>query len=114
MENLEIQRKTAGQSTVLQLNGPLTLATLFDFQKAVREPGAGDTIIDVSGVPYIDSAGLGVILAHWSHTQRNNQKFAMVGVNDRVKVLLEITKVNSILPVFLTIEDAERRFSAGA
>lgn len=110
MENLKIQRTTLGQATVVQLEGPLTLATLFDFQNTVREPGYGDTILDLTQVPYIDSAGLGAILAHWAHTQRNKDRFAVVGANDRVQVLLEITKVNALLPAFPTVKEAGRSF----
>ncbi len=113
MENIEIER-TAGagpKTTVLHLKGPLTLATLFDFQNTVREPGYTDTIIDLTHVPYIDSAGLGAILAHWAHTQRAKDKFAIVGASERVQVLFEITKANTILPIFKSAADAERSFN---
>jgi anti-sigma B factor antagonist len=112
MESLEIQRAMGAgpKTTVLRLNGPLTLATLFDFQSTVREPGYTDTIIDLTGVPYIDSAGLGAILAAWAHRQTAKDKFAVVGANERVQVLFKITKVETLLPIFTTAEEAERSF----
>jgi anti-sigma B factor antagonist len=112
MENLEIQRdKGAGpKSTIFRLKGPLTLSTLFDFQAAVRQNGDADTILDLTQVPYIDSAGLGAILAQWAHTQRSKDKFAVVGANERVQVLFKITKVDAILPICTTVEEAERSF----
>jgi anti-sigma B factor antagonist len=111
-ENIEIQRATGTglKTTILRLRGPLTLATLFDFQTTVRQPGTTDTILDLTQVPYIDSAGLGAILAHWAHTQRSNDKFAVVGANERVQVLFNITKVNGVLPIFPSTEEAERSF----
>ena len=114
MEKIEIAR-TAGASkdtTILRLQGPLTLQTLFDFQNAIRQPDIGDTIIDLTAVPYIDSAGLGAILSHWAHTQRIGVKFATVGISERVQVLLEMTGVNKLLPSFPTAADAERAFSS--
>jgi anti-anti-sigma factor len=116
MEQIEVVR-TAGASedtTILRLQGPLTLQTLFDFQNAIRQPGIGDTIIDLGGVPYIDSAGLGVILSHWAHTQRTGAKFAVVGICDRVQVLFNLTKVGTVLPCFATVADAEQNFSASS
>jgi anti-sigma B factor antagonist len=112
MENIEIQRArgVGAKTTILRLKGPLTLATLFDFQNTVREPGYTDTIVDLTEVPYIDSAGLGAILAHWAHRQRAQDKFAVVGANDRVQVLFKITKVETLLPIFTTAEEAERSF----
>jgi anti-anti-sigma factor len=116
MEQIEVVR-TAGSSpdtTILRLQGPLTLQTLFDFQNAIRQPGIGDTIIDLGGVPYIDSAGLGVILSHWAHTQRTGAKFAVVGISERVQVLFNLTKVGTVLPCFATAGDAEQNFSASS
>jgi anti-sigma B factor antagonist len=111
-ESIEIQRATGTgpKTTILRLKGPLTLATLFDFQTAVRQNGTTDTILDLIQVPYIDSAGLGAILAHWAHTQRSKDKFAVVGANERVQVLFKITKVDGILPIFPSTEEAEQSF----
>lgn len=111
-ENIEIQRAAGAgpKTTILHLNGPLTLATLFDFQTAVRQNGTTDTIVDLTKVPYIDSAGLGAILAHWAHTQNSKDKFAVVGASERVQVLFKLTKVDAILPIFPSIEAAERSF----
>jgi anti-anti-sigma factor len=115
MEQIEIVRSEGAQSetTILRLQGPLTLQTLFDFQNAIREPGIADTIVDLTGVPYIDSAGLGVILSHWAHTQRHGQKFAVAGSCERVQVLFNLTKINTLLPCFATANEAEQSFSAG-
>src|SRR5580693_9105791 len=113
MEKMEIVRGlgATGATTILRLQGPLTLSTLFLLQDMLREIGGADTVIDVSDVPYIDSAGLGTILSHWAHTQRTGHKFAMTGVSPRIGVLLEITKVNSVLPMFKTAEEADRAFT---
>jgi anti-anti-sigma factor len=112
MEQMEVVRDlgATGSTTILRLKGPLTLSTLFLLQDTLREIPNVDTVIDVSEVPYIDSAGLGTILSRWSHTQRNGHKFALTGVSPRIEVLLEITKVNTVLPMFKTAEEADRNF----
>jgi len=69
--------------TVFRLKGPFVLGTMFAFQAALREPAVKGVIIDLSEVPYIDSAGLGVLLGHWSHTQRGGHKFALAGMSPR-------------------------------
>lgn len=114
MDEIQIQQTpgTGNDVTVLTLNGPLTMQTLFDFQTAVRQPDLKSTIIDFAGVPYIDSAGLGIVLSHWAHTQRIGVKFAAVGISDRVKVLLEMTGVDKLLPSYPTVADAERAFTS--
>jgi anti-anti-sigma factor len=114
MDEIQIQRTngSAPDVTILTLQGPLTIATLFDFQTAVREPSLKSTIIDFSGVPYMDSAGLGIVLSHWAHTQRTGAKFAAVGVSERVMVLLDMTGVGKLLPCYGTCAEAEQAFSS--
>lgn len=116
MDTMEIVREqgATGTTAILRLNGPLTLTTLFKLQDALKEIGGLDTVIDVTDTPYIDSAGLGTILSHWAHTQRTGHKFAMTGVSPRIEVLLEITKVNTVLPMFKTAEEADRSFTGKA
>ncbi len=113
---MEVVRESGatGTTAILRLKGPLTLATLFVLQEKLRETPDSDTVIDVSESPYIDSAGLGTILSHWSHTQRTGHKFALTGVSPRIEVLLEITKVNTVLPMFKTAEEADRNFTGKA
>jgi anti-anti-sigma factor len=113
MDQIQIERKPGAASdvTILTLTGPLTLGTLFDFQTALRAPDLKSTIIDFAAVPYIDSAGLGVVLSQWAHTQRIGAKFAVVAMSDKVRVLLEMTGVSKLLPIFPTAADAERAFA---
>jgi anti-anti-sigma factor len=113
MDEIQIQRTpgSANDVTILSLTGPLTIGTLFDFQTAIRQPDLKSTIIDFTGVPYIDSAGLGIVLSHWAHTQRIGVKFAAVGISERVRVLLDMTGVTKLLPQYPTAADAERAFS---
>jgi anti-anti-sigma factor len=114
MDELKIERSAGSASdvTILILNGPVTIATLFDLQTAVRHPDMKHTIIDFAGVPYMDSAGLGIVLSHWAHTQRTGTMFAIVAMSERVGVLLEMTGVAKLLPFYATAADAERAFSS--
>jgi len=116
MDQIQIQRTpgSASDVAILTLKGPLTLGTLFDLQTALREPDLKSTIIDFSAVPYMDSAGLGVVLSHWMHTQRIGAKFGVVALSDKVRVILEMTGVAKVLPMYPTVADAERAFLASS
>ncbi len=47
---------------ILKLQGPLTLSNSFEFQELIRSDSATSLILDLSGVPYIDSAGVGCLV----------------------------------------------------
>ncbi len=113
---LLIQSKPARRegTTILVLSGPLTLSNLFEFQSLVRSSEAQSLIVDLTAVPYIDSAGIGCLVGgHVSH-QRNQRKFSLVGVSERVRTVLNITGVESLFPIFATIDEAEKDSSSTA
>lgn len=104
---------TRSNEHLFRLQGPLTLNNLFAFQEVLRQQ-AVTTILDLSGVPYMDSAGLGVLVnSHVSHQQRG-QRLILVGVNDRIQELLKLTKVDTVLEVVPDLEAAYRALGTGA
>ena len=112
MASLEIEvaaRPTGGR--IITLRGPVTLETLFELQNVLRQQHS-DLVIDLAGVPYMDSAGLGAILTAFTSCQRHENKFALANVSERVRVLLQITKVDTLLPIFDSVAEAERQSAA--
>lgn len=92
---------------VLTPSGPLTLQTLFEFQEAARRETAKPIILDLSGIPYMDSAGLGSVISTFTSCQRSGRRFAITGLTERIRSLFEMTQVDSILPHYETLADAE-------
>jgi anti-sigma B factor antagonist len=108
MDQLQIRStEGAGGIVILHLEGPLTLTTLFEFQDAVRKQQANGLILALGGVPYMDSAGLGAILGAYVSCQRRGQRFALADVSRRVLTLLEVARVDALVPRFETLEMAE-------
>jgi anti-anti-sigma factor len=116
METMEVEREPgqASDVTVFKLNGPFVLGTMFELQSAFRDPAVKGVIIDLTQVSYIDSAGLGVLLSEWSHTQRGGYKYALVGMSPRVHTIFEITRTDTVLPIFATRAEAEASFANAA
>lgn len=94
-------------TTIVTLDGPFTLANMFNLQSDLRAMKPECLIIDLTSVPYMDSAGLGVIMNSYVAAQGSGRKFFLVGVNDRVRALLEMTKVDAVLKTFDSIEAAQ-------
>jgi anti-sigma B factor antagonist len=93
-------------ASVLKLEGPLVIVHLFQFQTTLRAQTSALIVLDLSGVPYMDSSGLGAILNGYVSAQKNGHRVVLAGVNDRVKALLQLTKVDSILKLFPDTESA--------
>ncbi|HEX3967260.1 MAG TPA: STAS domain-containing protein [Edaphobacter sp.] len=94
-------------TTVLKLVGPLTIATIFGFQDEFRAKTPEVMIVDLSETTYMDSAGLGLIMNYHVAAADYGRKLLLAGVNDRVKALFEMTKVQGVLTCFPSVEAAE-------
>ena len=107
-EEIKIEISDCSQGArVLKLTGPLTLQTLFDFQETSRQDHSKAVIIDISAVPYMDSAGLGSVIGVFTSCQRINRGFGIVGVSERIRTLFKVTNVDGLLPCFNSLEEAE-------
>jgi anti-anti-sigma factor len=116
MEELQIEISAGANSDVriLRLTGPFTLGTMFDFQNIVREGAAAVTIIDLEGVPYMDSAALGSLLGFHVSCQREARRYALTGVSSRILTLFQVAGVERFLVRYDTIEQATSHLAAGA
>ncbi len=94
-------------SRILKLTGPFTLNAVFEFQAITRQHPTAVTIIDVSEVPYMDSASLGALLGFQASCQREGRKCALAGVCGRIEVLFQVSHVNGLLKCFPSAEEAE-------
>ena len=91
---------------ILQLNGPITVTTLFDFRDAVRgEKTAKTVILDFSQVPYVDSAGVGSIVNAHVSCLNSGRRLVLVAVQDRIKTLMKVTRVEEVLTIYPTLQE---------
>jgi len=96
-----------GDNSVLRLHGPLIISNLFDFQSRVRSNTSRLLILDLSDVPYIDSAGIGALAGAYVNHSKDNRKLALVGVTDRVLDALRITRIDVFFRLFDSLAAAE-------
>ena len=96
---------------IFQLTGPVTLCNLFDLQDQLR---SGDqpkvAILDLKGVPYMDSAGMGAIINYYVHCQNKGVKMIVAGVSSRVMELFRMTRVDTVMTLVSSVEEAEATF----
>ena len=107
---LQIDRETGRipGTQIFRLTGPLTLRNIFDLQTHFRSNDAAPlTILDLTGVPYMDSAGMGVVVNGHVHCQSRGGKFVAVGVSARILELFKMTHVDKVIAMAATVDEAE-------
>jgi anti-sigma B factor antagonist len=91
---------------VIRLIGPCTLADVFKFQDALRQKAPALTIVDITEVPYMDSAAVGCVVRLHVSCESQKLKYAVVGASDRIRTLFHVTRVESVLVQYPTVDAA--------
>ena len=102
----ELLNGTNPNEHIYRLKGPIVLGNMFAFQEVLRSESV-TTILDLTDVPYMDSAGLGVLTNSYVSHQKYGRKLLFVGVNERVLALFKITKLDELFEVHPTVEGAQ-------
>jgi anti-sigma B factor antagonist len=93
---------------VLRLRGPITISNLFEFQALIRGNMHRILIIDLTEVPYIDSAGIGALVGAYVNHQKDGRSLALAGVTDRVRSAMQVTHVEQFFIFHADLESAQK------
>ena len=108
---MEIAERTVSDVTVLDLKGKMTLGEgdelLKDKINSLLASGKKKLVLNLEGVPYIDSAGLGEIVRTYTTVSRQGGSLKLLNLTKRIEDLLSITKLLTVFETF----DTERRRS---
>jgi len=111
MENIRISsrvRETEGLP-VIDVSGEVDIYTTPQFKEAVTEilqQGHIHIIINLTDVSYMDSSGFGTLLSATKRLRPQNGGIFLVGCNEAVSRMLDITRLNTIFTVVHTEEEA--------
>jgi anti-anti-sigma factor len=67
-----------------------------------------DVLVDMTKVEYVDSFAVGFLMDIFRMLLDSNHKLNIAGVNEKISTLLKITRVNNVVKVFPTIEEANK------
>jgi anti-sigma B factor antagonist len=113
-----IDQRVVGDVTILDLKGKMTLGEgdelLKDKINSLIHQGQKKLLLNLEGVPYIDSAGLGEIVRTYTTVSRQGGNLKLVNLTKRITDLLSITKLLTVFETFDTEADALKSFQASA
>ncbi|MFM8331374.1 MAG: STAS domain-containing protein [Candidatus Methylumidiphilus sp.] len=70
------------------------------------EGSARAVVVDLSDVHFVDSSGLGALLAGHKNAGLRNGRFALSGVQERVQAMFELTRLHRVFDLYPTAADA--------
>ncbi len=106
MAELDVKERQAGDVTILDLRGEVRIGegsiALRDAIRNLAAAGKKKLLLNLAGVSYIDSSGIGELIANYTTVSRQGGQLKLLKLTDRVQNLLVITK---LLTVFDTYDD---------
>jgi anti-sigma B factor antagonist len=112
---MQIEERAIGGVTILDLKGKITLGegdeALRDRISHLLQTGNKKILLNLEGVPYIDSAGLGEVVRTYTTVSRQGGQLKLVNLTKRITDLLMITKLLTVFETFDAEQDALKSFS---
>jgi anti-sigma B factor antagonist len=113
---LQIVEKESSGVTVLELLGRVTLgeesSQLRTKIKDILAQGKKRLVLDLGNVSYIDSAGLGTLVAGYTSSQNQGAGMKLANLTKRFREQLNITKLVTVFEVYSNVEEAIKSFGA--
>ena len=108
---LDIQLDQGDGYTICRPVGELDAFTVSQFRQALAELASSPRLlIDMSGVPFVDSAGLGEIVRCYTTVSRKGGKLKLVNLTTKIRDLLSITKLLTVFDTYETEEQGIKSF----
>ena len=113
---MQIDERVVDGVTILDLKGKMTLGEgdelLKDKINSLIQQDRKKLLLNLEGVPYIDSAGLGEIVRTYTSISRQNGRLKLLNVSKRIQDLLVITKLITIFDSYDGEAEAVKSFAA--
>ena len=118
MNNLNIIERHEGNVTILDLAGKIRMgedtAKLTLALRVVVADGEKNILLNMAGISYIDSSGLGELVASYNSLQKSGGELKLLHLTDRVSELMVITKLLTVFEVFDDETEAVNSFQVSS
>jgi anti-anti-sigma factor len=111
---MKINHQDYNNVTVVEMQGEFVEEYCRLFQDAMSELVKKQVIgivLDMSKVPFIDSSGLGMLLWLRDYCHENKSQLKLAGLDDNIRKILEITRLDSKLDRYEELSEAVKSFT---
>jgi anti-sigma B factor antagonist len=114
--------RQTGEVTIVDISGRIVLgeesAALRDLIMKLMDKGDRKILLNLAGVNYIDSSGLGALVSAFTSVRKQGGELKLVKLTDKVDDLMEITRLYTVFDIAddeaAAVKSFERKTAAGA
>ncbi len=95
---LQLSTEKGSEQITVRCVGRITSDTASDFQETIRGliPETKRIVLDLTGVDYVDSSGLGALVSIYMHATRSESVVELANPKQRIRDLFKMTKLSSV------------------
>ena len=105
---MEIEFKDIGEHKVISISGEVDLYNVSELKKAlfsVTDGSYSSVVVDLKDVNYMDSSGIGALVAVQKKMRPHNGKFALMNIHDDVLNILKLATLDKFFTIYESEED---------
>ena len=113
--DLRLRTRQAGRATIVEVGGEVELHSAPQLREEIHRVCGVDNpcvIVDLSGVSFIDSTGLGVLIGGLKRA-REKGSLSLVCPQPKVKRVFEITGLTNVFSIWNSVDEALTHSAAG-
>ncbi len=114
MAELNISERLAGDVTILDLSGKITIGEgSVALRTAIRrmlEEGKKKILLNLAGVGYVDSSGIGELVSSYTAINKDGGQLKLLNLTQKIQDLLTITKLLTVFDVYESESEALNSF----
>ncbi len=104
-----MEMHTEGKYLVISLEGELDIENSSSLKGEVRNKVSSEypnLVIDLTKVSYVDSSGLGTLIALQKDARFNGGALSVVGASEQIKRVMKMTNIDKLFELYDTLEEA--------
>lgn len=110
---MNIREEKNNDITICALEGEVNINTSPELRKkfmSIIEANEKKILIDLTNVSYLDSSGLATFIEILQRLKKINGRLRFCNINERVRNILEVTKLVNLFEIFESREEALKGF----
>jgi len=109
IDSIEVKLQKQGDATVLSPVGDIDLSRASSFRQQIVSALTSKPrllLIDLAGVPYMDSSGVATLLEMMQATKRGGGKLVLCSIQPKVRSIFEIARLETVFTIVANADDA--------
>jgi anti-anti-sigma factor len=93
-------------NVVTRLDGRLSLETVNSFLQTMRKEQANHLVLDMSGLSFLDSSGVGAVVSLFVTRKHAGKTLALANLTKQAIAVLQVSGILKLIPTYPTVEAA--------